>query len=144
MVKTDNFIFRHKNCWEAQACQNSHMLPYGMFDEFGEAVPHCVQEQKDELIQPQLTLHHGFAQDPIKKRRKFQRFNLSNIFEYTTGEEFSTLAYELLAGATSDVRFVYCLVPRQIQRWKALNQQPCSTPQWSRTCPTKAGFITAV
>lgn len=101
------------------ACQNNHILHYGMFGEFGETLPHFVQEEHYEVIQSRLdrlTLHHGFAQDPIKKGRRFNGFNLSNIFEYTTREEFTTLAHELMEGAAPEVRFVYwnILVPRQL------------------------------
>ena len=47
---------------------------------------------------------------------KFDAFNLSNIFEYTTPEAFETLAGSMAAGANPGARFAYwnVLVPRAL------------------------------
>lgn len=100
-------------------CQKNHILHYALKGNFGNILPHFVQESNFEMIKSNLhkiKMHCGFAQEVFKDGKLFNGFNLSNIFEYTTPDEFKSLSTELFAAAAPGARFVYwnILLPRRI------------------------------
>lgn len=111
---------RHLSSVEAQ---QNHMLHYLLFGHFGPHLPHFVREENYETIRANLevvVMHEGLVETAFPAFGRFDAFNLSNIFEYTTPGAFATLAGALAAGANPGARFAYwnVLVPRALSNVK--------------------------
>jgi S-adenosylmethionine-diacylglycerol 3-amino-3-carboxypropyl transferase len=103
----------------SEAAQDNHMLHYLLFGHFGEHLPHFVRDGNYDTIRQRLDVvvtHEGMVETAFPAFGRFDAFNLSNIFEYTTPETFETLAGSLAAGANPGARFAYwnVLVPRAL------------------------------
>lgn len=101
------------------AAQENHILHYLLFGNFGPHLPHFVREENYDAIRARLdavVTHEGSVETAFPVFGRFDAFNLSNIFEYTTPAGFETLAQEMAAGANPGGRFAYwnVLVPRAL------------------------------
>lgn len=99
--------------------QQNHMLHYFLFGNFGQLVPHFAQEENYGTIKRNLgaaVTHDGLVQTALSRFGRFDAFNLSNIFEYTTPGSFRDVAHVLGAGARPSARFAYwnIVVPRKL------------------------------
>lgn len=99
--------------------QRNPMLHYFLFGGFGDLLPHFVREENYRAIRDRLdavVTHEGRVETALPRFGRFDAFNLSNIFEYTTPGTFSALAEALGAGAGRSARLAYwnVLVPRKI------------------------------
>ena len=103
--------------------QENHMLHYLLFGHFGKHLPHFVREENYETIRSRLeivVMHEGLVETAFPAFGRFDAFNLSNIFEYTTPDTFEALAGAMAAGANPGARFAYwnVLVPRALSAVK--------------------------
>ena len=92
------------------AAQENHMLHYLLFGSFGRQLPHFVREENYDKIRARVevvSMHEGLVETAFPAFGRFDAFNLSNIFEYTTPETFEALAASLAAGANAGARFAY-------------------------------------
>jgi S-adenosylmethionine-diacylglycerol 3-amino-3-carboxypropyl transferase len=101
------------------AAQQNHILHYALFGHFGDCLPHYLKAENYGLIKSRLDrlqMHEGFAETPITEGVRFDGFNLSNIFEYTTPSEFEALSQSLAKGGKTGARYVYwnLMLPRQM------------------------------
>jgi S-adenosylmethionine-diacylglycerol 3-amino-3-carboxypropyl transferase len=99
------------------AAQDNHILHYFLFGHFGPHLPHFAREESYSTIRANLgavVTHEGRVETAFPAFGRFDAFNLSNIFEYTTPATFETLADTIAAGASSGAHLAYwnILVPR--------------------------------
>lgn len=90
--------------------QTNPMLYYCLHGNFGPYLPFYMQKAQYNKVKenlPKMKLEYGYAQDAAAKYGKFDRFNLSNIFEYMTDEVFEITAKELVKSANPKSRFAY-------------------------------------
>jgi S-adenosylmethionine-diacylglycerol 3-amino-3-carboxypropyl transferase len=105
--------------FSSEICQDNPFLHYALKGHFADCLPHAWKKENFESIKIQLhkiKLHCGFAEEICNNKSRFDAFNLSNIFEYTTEGECQHIAHGLLAGANKNARFVYwnILLPRKL------------------------------
>ncbi|WNJ17833.1 DUF3419 family protein [Pontibacter sp. G13] len=105
------------------------MIMTGSFDEF---LPHYVKRIHFDQIKAQiysLEIESGYVQDHAAEEA-FDRFNLSNIFEYVDGDTFRAISDKLLRHATPRSRFAYwnLMVPRSLQTLFPAEVQLIQTP----------------
>ncbi len=90
--------------------QSNPILRYCLTGSFGDARPFFLQTDTYPIIQSQierLHLFEGYAQDAAKKFGKFDRFNLSNIFEYMDKKTFEHTAKNLIEIGESGAIYAY-------------------------------------
>lgn len=97
-------------------CQSNSFLRFILLGETGENLPFYLRPENLPIVRENLEavrLHHGPLQDGFQQNT-FDRFNLSNIFEYVPVNVFTELASQLHKGAKQDARFAYwnLMVPR--------------------------------
>lgn len=103
------------------AAQESHILHYFLFGHFGSHLPHFAREENYATIRANLgavVTHEGRVETAFPAFGRFDIFNLSNIFEYTTPAGFEVLAEAMAAGANAGARLAYwnVLVPRALSQ----------------------------
>ncbi len=119
-VSVGKFIFKKaKQHLKSTACQKNYFLHYILKGNFGAELPHYVREGVYEKIKKnidKLEVFEGFAEDAFAKHGKFNRFNLSDIFEYMTAETFKEVAKNFEENAMPNSRFAYwnLMVPRKL------------------------------
>lgn len=101
------------------AAQENHILHYFLFGTFGPQLPHFARAVNYATIRRQLgalVMHEGPVETASPVFGRFDAFNLSNIFEYTTPCAFERLAATMAVGANPGARFAYwnVLVPRAL------------------------------
>jgi len=99
--------------------QQNHILHYFLFGHFGHLIPHFAREGNYQTIKANLAAvatHEGLVETALPRFGKFDGFNLSNIFEYTTQDSFKAVAEALAAGASPAARFTYwnIVLPRKL------------------------------
>jgi S-adenosylmethionine-diacylglycerol 3-amino-3-carboxypropyl transferase len=94
-------------------------------------LPPCYQSQNYALLRSQLdrlTIVDGEAVDYLLSAdgRSITKASLSNIFEYTSQEEFRQVCASLLAGQDRQLRFIF---------WNLLQEQGHlpDSPDWTET-----------
>lgn len=103
------------------SCQTNYFLQFIMQGSFKSELPHYVREENYEKIRnniDKIEIFHGLAEDAITEFGKFNRFNLSNIFEYMNEEVFRNVVRSLLNGAENESILVYwnLLVDRKMNQ----------------------------
>ncbi|MBI1305165.1 MAG: DUF3419 family protein [Bacteroidetes bacterium] len=98
-------------------CQTNGMLRMIMSGTFGDDLPHYVREENFDKIKSRihrLELFEGYAQLSSHSKKGFDKFNLSNIFEYMSPEMFSETVRQFVAQSRPGSRFAYwnLMVPR--------------------------------
>ncbi len=104
--------------------QDNHMLHYFLFGHFGELLPHFAREANYAGIKASLgavVTHEGMMDTAFSRFGRFDAFNLSNIFEYTTPVSFETVAGAVAAGSNPRARLAYwnILVPRRLSETRS-------------------------
>jgi S-adenosylmethionine-diacylglycerol 3-amino-3-carboxypropyl transferase len=99
--------------------QNNYILRYNLTRNFGELLPHYLQEAHYDIIKSnidRLVLKEGFAQNAVDDFGKFDYMNLSDIFEYMDKEQFASMAKKLIEGTEKGGKIAYwnLMVPRRI------------------------------
>ncbi len=102
-------------------CQTNPFTNYIMKGDFGTNLPHYAQEEHFETIKANidsLTIHKGFLEDSFTKYGSFDKFNLSNIFEYMDEDTFQEVSNEIIQFSNPSARYVYwnLLVPRELDK----------------------------
>lgn len=90
--------------------QDNHILHYLLFGTFGSCLPHSAREENYRVIRTRLdavVTHAGMVETAFPVFGRFDAFNLSNIFEYTTPGTFEVLADVIAAGANLGARLAY-------------------------------------
>ena len=61
-------------------------------------------------------MKHGFLESFLNQDEQYDKFNLSNIFEYLNEKEFKAIAHQLEVSAKPNAKFVYwnLMVPRDL------------------------------
>ena len=94
----------------SQHCQDNYLLEYILKGNFENNLPHYARKKNFESIKKnidKLVTFHGFAEETFSKYGKFNKFNLSNIFEYMNKDDFHTVTKNLIINAEENAIFVY-------------------------------------
>ncbi len=94
----------------SQAAQTNPILRYCLTGSFGDLRPHYLQPENFQKIKNNIDALHiveGYAQDAKALYGHFDRFNLSNIFEYMDPKTFKEVSLQLLTTANKGARFAY-------------------------------------
>ncbi len=116
-VPVSEFIFKKAQDELSNVkCQSNTFLRFILLGETGENLPFYLRPENLPIIRENLEvvrLHHGPLQDGFQ-HDTFDRFNLSNIFEYMPASVFEELVIQLHKGSNPDARFAYwnLMVPR--------------------------------
>jgi len=100
-------------------CQSNYFLEYILTREFKQQLPHYARPENFESIKAnchKLELKLGLIEDVLIENEKFDKYNLSNIFEYINTNEFKIIANKLKESANSNALFLNwsLMVPRQL------------------------------
>lgn len=110
-VPVSTFILdKAKNHLCSKKCQSNGFLTYILTGSFGENLPHYARPENFHPIKEnldKLIVFKGFAEDVFDHYSGFNKFNLSNIFEYMPSDLFEQTANNLLANSQKGSRFVY-------------------------------------
>lgn len=108
-------------------CQQNPFLQFMLQGRFKEQLPHYAREENFDTIKSQchhLQTHYGLAETALEKHPnlRFQRFNLSNIFEYMPAKLFESVTQQLVDCGDSNAQYAYwnLMVPRCMS---AINSQ---------------------
>jgi S-adenosylmethionine-diacylglycerol 3-amino-3-carboxypropyl transferase len=118
-VSVSEFIFKKaQEDLSAVKCQENYFLRFILLGEYGNNLPFYLRSDNFQKIRQNLDalqLHQGHLQDGFTNNT-FDRFNLSNIFEYMPEQVFMELAVEIAKGANKDARLGYwnLMVPRYL------------------------------
>lgn len=91
-------------------CQYNYFLKFMMLGHFGSDLPHYAREENFERIKSnlhKLVTFHGLAENAFLKYPEFDKFNLSNIFEYMSDDVFKMVGNDLIAHGSGYSRYVY-------------------------------------
>lgn len=102
-------------------CQGNYFLEFIMKGRFISGLPHYAREENFELIKSRmdrLVVFNGLAEDAFKDYSGFNKFNLSNIFEYMPPELFQSVAENLAKNGEPSARYAYwnLMVPRKMYK----------------------------
>jgi S-adenosylmethionine-diacylglycerol 3-amino-3-carboxypropyl transferase len=100
-------------------CQNNYFLQYILTGKFKTKLPHYARKENFGKIKSnldKLEIYHGLAEDAFNKFSNFNKFNLSNIFEYMDLDLFKTVGDNLIENGRSGSRYAYwnLMVPRRM------------------------------
>jgi S-adenosylmethionine-diacylglycerol 3-amino-3-carboxypropyl transferase len=90
--------------------QKNPFLYFCLTGRYGNLLPYYAKPENYEKIKANLDhleIDYGYAQDAAIKYGKFDRFNLSNIYEYMDPEVFQITSQSMLECATPGARFAY-------------------------------------
>ncbi len=122
-VKVDvgqSILEKAKQHLSSEFVSENWILHYCLKGNFDDQLPFYVRAENYDLIRENIDLliiEKGYAQDVATKYGKFDRFNLSNIFEYMKADYFRDTATELGEIARPEAKFAYwnLLVPRSME-----------------------------
>ena len=100
-------------------CQQNEFLEFIWTGTFERNLPHYVRAGNYERIRTNIRRLHtfeGLAEAAFREHGHFDRFNLSNIFEYMPANVFASVASDLVDHANAGARLAYwnLMVPRQL------------------------------
>lgn len=115
------FIFEQaaRHLTDPAATQNP-MLQRILTGHYGTKLPHYIRPEQYQAIRQNLyalEIREGYADKVAESTPGFDRFNLSNIFEYLPEASFAEVSKRLLQAAPADARFAYwnLMAPRNMQ-----------------------------
>jgi S-adenosylmethionine-diacylglycerol 3-amino-3-carboxypropyl transferase len=86
-------------------------LSYILTGNFSRSLPHYLKPEHFESIKknlPNLELQHcGVSEAMDLYPNRFTRFNLSDIFEYMSGDEFEQISAQLFSNSGKDAKVAY-------------------------------------
>jgi S-adenosylmethionine-diacylglycerol 3-amino-3-carboxypropyl transferase len=124
-VPVAEFLYRRmRAALSDPACTQNYMVRYFLTGSFGDdeqAWPLYVRPGVYERVQAhsdRLLLAPGYAEEAARRYGPFDRFNLSNIFEYMDEPTFGGAGAALLRHAAPDARLAYwnLMAPRRLAR----------------------------
>ncbi len=92
------------------SCQTNGFLHYILNGSFGVHLPHYARKENFEKIKNNIgkfEIFQGYADDAVKEFGQFSKFNLSNIFEYMSSEQFGQQVNYFENESKPNSRFVY-------------------------------------
>jgi len=100
-------------------CQHNYFLHYILTGKFNTHLPHYARQENFEIIKSRLDrlkIYHGLAEDAFNEFDNFNKFNLSNIFEYMNPNLFKGVSANLIENGAPGSRYAYwnLLVPRRM------------------------------
>ena len=103
----------------SKECQNNYYLQYILKGKFETELPHYARKENYEIIKSNIDnikVFHGLAEDAFNEYEGFNKFNLSNIFEYMTPAIFQSVSDNLVENSAPNSRFAYwnLMVPRKM------------------------------
>lgn len=119
-VPVSSFILdQAANHLSSTACQDNYFLQFILTGRFNHYLPHYAREENFNVIKEkidQLIVFNGLAEDSFKNFGQFDKFNLSNIFEYMNQNLFKTVSQNLIDNGKSGARYAYwnLMVPRSM------------------------------
>ena len=101
------------------SCQSNYFLDFILKGQFQNTLPHYARGENYSLIKAnldKLQVFKGYTDDAISKYGTFDKFNLSNIFEYMDSETFQSVVDNLVKNGTAHAKYVYwnLMVPRSM------------------------------
>lgn len=117
-IPVSDFILRQaEQELENPNCQSNYFLQFILKGHFDSHLPHYAREENyDKIVAnvDNLKVVKGYAEDAINVYGRFNKFNLSNIFEYMDGQAFESVVLALKNGALPKAKFAYwnLMVPR--------------------------------
>ncbi len=102
-------------------CQQNYFLKFILTGNYGEVLPPYARKENFIKIKEHinhLEIHSGLIEDALNKYGSFNKFNLSDIFEYMDTGIFRDVTEQLAKEAPSKSRFAYwnLLVPRAMHK----------------------------
>ena len=119
-VPVAEFIFNQAETHlESIECQANYFLQFILTGRFKTHLPHYARPENFNSIKEnldKLVIFHGLAEDAFKEHSDFDRFNLSNIFEYMDTELFKIVGDSFIKNSASKARIAYwnLMVPRNL------------------------------
>ncbi len=110
-VPVPTFILRQaQKHLKSVDCQNNYFLQFILTGKFSTALPHYARKENFEKIKSRIdriTIYNGLAENAFKEYQGFNKFNLSNIFEYMNLELFRSVSENLVRNGKPGSRYVY-------------------------------------
>ncbi len=102
-------------------CQENYFLQYILTGRFEMNIPHYARKENYDIIKSRidrLEVFQGFAEEAFQKHSNFNKFNLSNIFEYMDYDTFDAVGRNLVQNASTSSRLAYwnLMVPRRLSK----------------------------
>ena len=119
-VNVGEFIFQRAEAQlRSTACQHNEFLEFIKTGGFTRHLPHYARKENYDRIRAnihRLVTMQGLAEDVFKRYGAFERFNLSNIFEYMPPDVFAGVTKDIVDNASPGARLVYwnLMVPRRM------------------------------
>ncbi len=103
----------------SSTCQDNYFLQFILKGHFDTALPHYARKVNFEKIKSKLdrlVIFNGLAEDSFKEFTAFNKFNLSNIFEYMNPALFQSVSKNLVDHGKAGARYAYwnLMVPRKM------------------------------
>jgi S-adenosylmethionine-diacylglycerol 3-amino-3-carboxypropyl transferase len=101
------------------SCQNNYFLQFILTGKFNTSLPNYARKDAFEKIKSnieRITIYNGLAEAAFKEFQGFNKFNLSNIFEYMSPEIFRSVSESLVENGQPGSRYAYwnLMVPRKM------------------------------
>ena len=110
-VPVADFIFgKTKDHLSSVACQSNHFLYFILKGSFGNHLPYYAQKENFESIKrniDSLSTELNSVENIDFESQRYNKFNLSNIFEYMSNDEFHEITQKLIGKADSQSRYAY-------------------------------------
>lgn len=135
-VPVSKYIFNNAETHlRSTFCQKNNLLHYIFLGDFGSQLPEYLLPEHYETIKKNidnLKLFQGFAHEIPEEFGMFNRFNLSDIFEYMDADTFRKVAQKLAHRAAPNARFVYWNLMVQRELSAALPEIFCAEKELSQ------------
>lgn len=110
-VPVSSFILnKAKAHLSAVNCQNNYFLEYILKGRFEHNLPHYARKVNFEKIKKnidKLVTHQGLVDEVFVKFHTFNKFNLSNIFEYMNAKTFEKVTEGLIKNGDPNSIYIY-------------------------------------
>jgi S-adenosylmethionine-diacylglycerol 3-amino-3-carboxypropyl transferase len=102
---------------KSKSCQSNYFLDFILGGKFSKQLPHYARAENYDSIRnniDRLEILQGYAGDAFAHYGKFNKFNLSNIFEYMDMKTFKSVADNLIEYGMAQAKYAYwnLMVPR--------------------------------
>jgi len=119
-VPVSDFILQQaRGHLKSTECQTNYFLDFILRGKFQIALPHYARKENFEIIKENidnLVVFEGYASDAFDSYHGFNKFNLSNIFEYMNVETFKNVVTEMVEQGVEGAKYAYwnLMVPRNM------------------------------
>ncbi len=143
-VRVSEFILsKAKRHLSSVHCQTNYFLQFILLGHFQSQVPHYARPENFELIKSRLDrlqVFQGLAEDAFQKYPDFNKFNLSNIFEYMNPGLFREVSESMVEHCQPPARFAYwnLMVPRKMHE---VHQNLEADPDYGKGLAEDCGFF---